>query len=336
MQALTIDHAALGHLSLTEVPDPNLTPHQALVRIHAFSVNHGEAAFVVPNAEEGSVPGWDAAGVVIRAAADGTGPAPGTPVVTLGPAGAWAELRAVDTELIGRLPEGADFGAASALPVAAGSALRALRRLGPILGRRVLVTGASGGVGRFAVQLAARGGAQVVATTSDPANGEVLTHLGAHEVVTPDALKSVEPVHGVIDVVGGPQLVAAYDTLAPHGVLVAVGHSSGAGEDFPFGALFGDAGRHDRSLTTFFLMDDAEGLGADLEWLASLVAGGELDPQIGRRDEWGRTREALAALLAREVAGKAVLDIPGAAIPGAAIPVAAIPVAAIPVAASGL
>ncbi|MEV8018218.1 zinc-binding dehydrogenase [Streptomyces sp. NPDC086554] len=309
MRALTIDHSAPGHLTLREVPDPEPTPHQALVRIHSFSINHGEAAFVVPNGEEGTVPGWDAAGVVVRAAADGSGPAAGTPVVTLGAAGAWAELRAVDTDLMGSIPEGADLGAASALPVAAGSALRGLRRLGPILGRRVLVTGASGGVGRFAVQLAARGGAHVVAATSDPAKGEALIRLGAHEVVAADALKDIAPVYGVIDVVGGPQLVSAYDALAPHGTLVAMGHSSGAGEDFPYGALFGDGGRHDRSLTTFFLMDDAEGLGADLEWLASLVARGELDPQIGRRDDWGRTGEALAALLGREVAGKTVLDI---------------------------
>lgn len=313
MRALTIDHSAPGHLALREVPDPEPAPHQALVRIHSFSVNHGEAAFVVPNGEAGTVPGWDAAGVVVRAAADGSGPAPGTRVVTLGATGAWAELRAVDTELMGTVPKGADLGAAGALPVAAGSALRALRRLGPILGRRVLVTGAGGGVGRFAVQLAARGGAHVVAATSDPAKGEALTRLGAHEVVAADALKSIEPVHGVIDVVGGPQLTAAYAALAPHGTLVAVGHSSGAGEEFPFGALFGDGKRHDRSLTTFFLMDDADGLGADLDWLASLVARGELDPQIGRRDDWNHTREALAALLAREVAGKAVLDIPATA-----------------------
>lgn len=203
-----------------------------------------------------------------------------------------------------------NLGAAGALPVAAGSALRALRRLGPILGRRVLVTGASGGVGRFAVQLAARGGAHVVAATGDPAKGEALTRLGAHEIVAGDALTLIEPVHGVIDVVGGPQLVDAYRTLAPHGTLVAVGHSSGVGEEFPFGALFGDGGRHDRSLTTFFLMDDTDGLGADLDWLASLVARGELDPQISRRDDWTRTPDALAALLAREITGKAVLDIP--------------------------
>lgn len=310
MRALTIDHSAPGHLSLREVPDPEPAPHQALVRVHSFSVNHGEAAHVVPNAPDGVVPGWDAAGVVVRAAVDGSGPAPGTPVVTLGPEGAWAELRAVDTQLLGRVPAGADLGAAGALPVAAGSALRGLRRLGPILGRRVLVTGASGGVGRFAVQLAARGGAHVVAATSDPANAEALTRLGAHEIVPGDALGLAAPVHGVIDVVGGTQLVAAYDALAPHGTLVAVGHSSGDGESFPFGALFGDGGRHDRSLTTFFLMDDADGLAADLEWLASLVARGELDPQIGRRDDWSRTQDALAALLAREVAGKAVLDVP--------------------------
>lgn len=263
----------------------------------------------MPNGEPGTVPGWDAAGVVVEAAADGTGPAVGTPVVTLGASGAWAELRAVDADLTGEVPPGADLGAAAALPVAAGSALRALRRLGPILGRRVLVTGAGGGVGRFAVQLAARGGAQVVAATRDPAKADGLRALGAHEVVDAADLAALAPVHGAVDTVGGPQLVSAYAALAPHGTLVAVGHSAGAGETFPYGALFGDAGRHDRTLATFFLLDDAVGLGADLTWLAGLVARGELDPQIGLRADWTRTNDALAALLAGGVRGKAVLDV---------------------------
>ncbi|XVQ87953.1 hypothetical protein ACQP2K_11185 [Microbispora siamensis] len=99
----------------------------------ATSLNYGEVGSGIENAPDGAVPGWDAAGVVERAAA---------------------------------------------------SALRALHRLGPILGRRVLVTGAAGGVGRYTVQLARLGGAHVVASTGDPgAHGDGLRALGAHEVV---------------------------------------------------------------------------------------------------------------------------------------------------------
>ncbi len=170
------------------------------MRVAAFSLNRGEVD-----------------GVVVRAAADGSGPGVGDRVVTLGEGGAWAELRAVDTALVGAVPDGVDLAAASTLPVAAGSALRALHRVGPLLGRRGLVTGAGGGVGRFAVQLAALGGAHVVAATSTPAHVDALRALGADEVVltgaaepagssTPDGgagLVPSGPVYGVVETVGG-------------------------------------------------------------------------------------------------------------------------------------
>ncbi|WP_171170678.1 zinc-binding dehydrogenase [Streptomyces sp. I05A-00742] len=308
MRALLVDHSAPAGLRLGQAPDPTPAPHQALIRVAATSFNYGEIRHILEGAPDGAVLGWDAAGVVERAAADGSGPAAGTPVVTLAPDGAWAELRAVDTDLIGVVPAGADLGAISTVPVAGASALRALHRLGPILGRRVLVTGATGGVGRYAVQLARLGGAYVVASTGHPeAHGDGLRALGAHEVISePAALDA--PVDGVVDVIGGRQLVEAYERLAENGTLVAVGHSAGEGENFPFGALFGGEGRHNRSLTTFFLLS-CTGLGPDLAWLADRVAAGALDPQISWRGSWAKAAEAAEALLGRRLHGKAVLDV---------------------------
>ncbi|MFI9002098.1 zinc-binding dehydrogenase [Streptomyces sp. NPDC053541] len=308
MRALLVDRDAPAGLRLGTAPDPEPGPHQALVRVTATSLNPGEITFGLAAAPQGAVLGWDAAGIVERAAADGSGPAAGTPVVTLMPDGAWAELRAVDTDLVGPAPTGADPAALATVPVAGASALRALHRLGPLLGRAVLITGATGGVGRYAVQLARAAGAHVVATTGDPAaNGPLLRGLGAHEVVRRPA-DTAGPVDGVIDLLGGPHLVEGWERLAESGTLVAVGHSDGRGEDFPYGALFGHEGRHDRSLATFFLLS-CTGLARDLGWLAGRVAAGDLDPGVTWRGDWSRAAEAVDALRSGRLHGKAVLTL---------------------------
>ncbi|GAA2422446.1 zinc-binding dehydrogenase [Actinomadura vinacea] len=303
MQALVYDPQVPHRLRLGLAPDPAPTPSQVLVRVAAVSFNFGEIAFRPGGGPAGHVPGWDAAGVVVQAAADGSGPAVGSRVVTFGWSGAWAELRAVDTGDLAVVPESVDLGQAAALPVAGATALQAVRRLGPLIGRRVLVTGASGGVGRYAVQLAARAGAHVIASVGGPARGEGLRELGAAEIVFGPSEVSGR-VYGVLDNVGGPQLAQAYNQLENGGIVQAIGMASREPTliDFEEARTRVDRGR----LETFNLTTP---LGDDLVYLVHLLRRGGLDPQIGWRGPWDNALEAAESLLARRVPGKVVLDL---------------------------
>lgn len=295
MKALVFDST----LAIREAPDPVPGPSQALVEVRAVSVNFGEAAFMSRNLEPGDIPGWDAAGVVRAAAADGSGPPVGTRVVGFGWKGGWAQLRAQDTVELAELPESVDFAEASALPVAAVTALQALRRLGPVIGRRVLVTGASGGVGRFAVQLASLAGAHVIALSS---RGADLASLGAAEVVS--TLDGVGPVFGVLENVGGPLLADAFALVESGGSVQSIGKASLESTTIDFEAERLRGG--DRRIEPFVIRTP---VGADLAEIVRLLAARRLDPQIGWRGDWSHVSEAIAALLDRKVRGKAVLEI---------------------------
>lgn len=303
MRALVHDPDAPEGLRLGEAPDPEPGPAEVQVEVAATSLNFADVAFLRERMRRGEVAGFDAAGTVVAAAADGSGPPVGARVATFGWSGAWAQRRAVDTGELAVLPEVVDFAAAAALPVAGVTALRALRRLGSIVGRRVLITGASGGVGRFAVQLAARAGAHVVAAVGSHKRGEGLAELGAAEIVV--GLDAVaEPVHGALDNVGGQVLADVHALLRPGGCVLSIGMASLEPTTIDF-----EAARMRAGGTRIEAFTVGPGFAADLPYLVSLLEAGELDPQIGWRGSWDRASEAAAALMGRRVRGKAVLEV---------------------------
>ena len=305
VRALIVDPSAPAAVRLAEIPDPVPGPGQVLLDVRHVSLNRGD----LNDARSGRVPagavlGSDAAGVVAQPAADGTGPPTGTRVVALIP-GAFAGRAVADAGALAAVPPSVDLATAAALPVAGVAALRALRAAGAVAGRRVLVTGASGGVGRFAVQLAAHAGAHVIAAVGSAARGEGLAQAGAGEVVT--SLAGIdELVDVVIDNVGGPHLVAAWQLLAPGGSLQSVGWASGEPAVFPPYSTIGPP----KSLTSFVIEGHVD---ADLAALLHLVASGSLAVEIGWRGPWEDVTGAAEALRGRRVDGKAVLDVTPAA-----------------------
>lgn len=306
MLALTVTPQA-PHVALAEVADPAPLPSQALVATKAFSLNRGESR-QLPDRPHGSVPGWDVAGVVARAAADGSGPAEGARVVGIVDNGAWAQQVAVATANLAELPEEVSFAQAATLPVAGVTALRALEICGFVLGKRVLVTGASGGVGRFAVQLASRAGARVTALARSAARARGLRELGAADVVF--ELAGDAAYDAVIEGVGGATLGAAMGLVAGRGVVVSFASTDPEPVSFPARALFRRA--PGATLHGLFVFEEIERTGtggSDLARLAALVAAGELDAQIDLEGSWREPGPAITALIERRLAGKAVLHV---------------------------
>jgi NADPH:quinone reductase-like Zn-dependent oxidoreductase len=306
MRALVATGNPQAPLELREVGEPSAETNESLVEVRAISINRGELR-LLGTRPAGWRPGQDVAGVVSRTAADGSGPPIGTRVVALVDQAGWAERVAVPSSRLGILPDGVSFSQAATLPVAGLTALRALRLGGMLLGRRVLVSGATGGVGHFAVQLAARSGAHVVGISRNPQRGSSLLRAGDVRIeIDPGALQG--PFDLILESVGGESLTAALRLVGRDGLVVMFGNSSGQEGKVAFGSIM--AAPHAR-LVAFFVYESGEPptFGADLALLAGEVAAGRLDPQVGLESSWRDPLGALDALRQRSLEGKAVLVI---------------------------
>lgn len=293
------------YVEMAEVVEPEPRSDHAVVAVKAISLNRGEVRRL-ERMEPGTVSGWDLAGTVSWSATDGSGPKAGARVVGLKNVGAWAEQVAVPAEYLAELPDGISFEQASTLPVAGLTALRSLEIGGYMVGKRVLITGASGGVGRFAIQLAKLAGAHVTAVAR---RADGLAALGADEVL-PELSAGGDTFDVILDAIGGPVLGAALQRVAPLGTVVNFGATVSEHVSYPTRELFSRApGARLHGLYIFDELERTRTAAADLRRLADLVAEGRLDPQIDVAVSWTEAAAAIQALLDRRVAGKAVLTV---------------------------
>lgn len=309
-------------LTASDIDEPLVGDHDVLVEVHAASVNAADWHLIrgVPHLARlqiglrrpgFTVPGSDVAG---RVAAVGTG------VTTLAPGdevfgttfmagfGAFAERVAVPEHLVARMPTNVGFDEAATVPLAASTALQALRDHGHLEpGQEVLVIGASGGVGTFATQIAKILRARVTGVCSTP-NVDLVRSLGADDVI--DRTAGPWGDAGRYDLVlqlGGRQTASdCRHLLTRHGTLVQISGDSDNRWFGPLGRIVGGrllSGFVSQTLTTFTVRPNR----ADLDLLATFLRDGRLRPVIDAAYPLDRVADAVRHLEGGHTRGKVVL-----------------------------
>jgi NADPH:quinone reductase-like Zn-dependent oxidoreductase len=312
MRAIIVDPSGGPRLRLAEISETEPLPDEALIRVEAISLNQGEVRRAFDGAKAGWNPGWDFAGVVERAAAAGGGPKSGERVLGLVHEGAWRERVCVPAGSLAVVPERVSLETASTLPVAGLTALLALAEGGLLAGKRILVSGASGGVGHLAVQLARASGAFVVAAVRHAAQRALAEADGADLVLVSEVLEEAQtagPFDLILESAGGPALAHVMGALASGGMCVTFGNSSRQPTSFDALGFFYPRGS--ARLVGFYLFaalerePASEGLGR----LLRCVERGILQPRIEAEAPWGEIGKVADRFMRREISGKAVLRV---------------------------
>lgn len=318
--------------ALMDVPPPAPRPGQMLVRVHAAGLNpvdfktRAGALKIIHRYPLPIVMGNELSGVV-----EAVGPgvmrfAEGDRVfarVAKESMGAFAEYAVVHEDHAARMPASLDFAPAAAVPLAALTALQALRdELHLSTGQRVFIPGGAGGVGTFAIQIAKHLGAYV-ATTASPRGEALVKRLGADLVIDYTRERFVEKLSGydcAFDLIGNDTLARLWSVLKPGGRVVSIAGlpepvtaQKDLGRGIGLGALFWvaslttrvRAARHGCTYRYLFMHPS----GADLAYLASLIDANKLEVVIDRVFPFAETKEAMAYLETGRAKGKVVLAI---------------------------
>jgi NADPH:quinone reductase-like Zn-dependent oxidoreductase len=295
-------------LRCEEAPRPVLQAGDLLVKLHAAGVNPADAQFRRGDYRDFAplplpfIPGWDLAGMVAAAAPDVRGFREGERVFAMadmGRQGAYAEYIAVQAKHVARAPARLPLEHAAAVPLAALTAWAALFDAGALqAGQTVLIHAGAGGVGQFAIQLARRAGARVLATAS-AANHALLLRLGAHEAIdyrSGDFAAGLRDIDLVLDTVGGETRARSWPVLRKGGMLVAVAMPP------PDPAA---AERHGVRTAMIAVTPD----GARLAHIAALIDAGELEVVIDREFPLSDAAAAHHHIEGGHARGKVILRI---------------------------
>ncbi len=307
-------------LRLADVARPTIGDREVLVRVHAAGLDRGTEHVMTgkPYAvrlamgvrrPRNPVPGRDVAGTVVEVGSSVTRFAVGDEVYGIAP-GSFAEYASAREDKLARKPANLSFEQAAVVPVSATTALRALTDAGRVQpGQSVLVLGASGGVGSYAVQLAKAFGAEVTGVAST-AKLDMVTSLGADHVIDytrQDFADGSRRYDLVLDIGGTPSLTRLRRALAPRGTVVFVG-----GEQA--GKLLGMGRQIRGALLSVFLRQRlvllaAKERGSDVERLTELVEAGKVTPSLESSYPLEQAPAAVRRLEAGEVRGKLAITV---------------------------
>ncbi len=275
---------ANGRLELhDDVPEPEPRSDEWLVKVEAISLNRGEVRGAAL-AADGTIPGWDVAGTIAG------GPEAGNRVAAMLGGGAWAEYAAVPRTSAAFIPDEVATTVAATLPLAGLTVMRALAVGGALLGKRVLITGATGGVGSLAMQIANLAGARVTGVSAIDADA-----AGEYDLILESA--------------GGASLERAIELVASGGVVVTIGNSSEQPASFNPRSLYRKGGASIYGLLVFEEVESRRAGSRELAYLLDLVRAGTLTPVIEVERSWRELDRTLDDLAQRRFRGKAVLTV---------------------------
>jgi NADPH:quinone reductase-like Zn-dependent oxidoreductase len=309
-------------LELRDVAPPPFGADEVLIEVRAAGVDQGvwivmtgrpyavRLAFGLRRPRV-AVRGMDVAGVVTAVGADVTRFRPGDEVYGTCETGSFAEQATAKHHRLARKPATISFAQAAATPISGVTALQSIRGAGVRPGHRVLITGAGGGVGSFAVQLAKAYGASVTAVCS-PSKVELVRSLGADAVIdyTRHEVDRDGPVHDVvIDIAGSRPLSLLRRATTPRGTIALVGGGHAEGR-----ILGGFQRQLAAPLLSLFMSQHLRGVtstmrAADLDKLRELIESGRVTPAVGGTYALAGAPDAIRALAASRAAGKLVVTV---------------------------